>query len=256
MWFRRGSLSVRFRRHQGNSLEMLPLAILAGGFATRLGSLTKDTPKCLLKINGRPFVDWQLDLLIKNGYSNFVFCVSHKSEIVQDYLGDGSRHGVHIRYSADGSKQLGTGGAIRNALPMLGNKFGIMYGDSYLPIDYRAIEDFFTDSNFLGIMSVYENNGLFESSNVEYSQGLIKEYKKKSKNPRMRHIDYGLSYFHSAAFESCPQNKFLDLSDLYSDLASENMIGGFEVIQRFYEIGSAQGINDFSSYLEGRKNEL
>ncbi len=122
---------------------MLPLAILAGGFATRLGQLTTKTPKCLIKINGRPFVDWQLDLLIDSGYTDFIFCVSYKSEEVQEYLGDGSDKGVSIRYSLDGDTQLGTGGAIQKALPKLGEAFGVIYGDSYLPINYASEEQYF-----------------------------------------------------------------------------------------------------------------
>ena len=122
---------------------MLPLAILAGGYATRLGSLTKEIPKCLIEINGRAFVDWQLDLLIENGYSDFVFCLSYKSNLVQKHLGDGSARGVKIQYSFDGETQLGTGGAIQKALPKLGPVFGVIYGDSYLPINYWQVEQLF-----------------------------------------------------------------------------------------------------------------
>jgi MurNAc alpha-1-phosphate uridylyltransferase len=235
---------------------MLPLAILAGGFATRLGSLTRDIPKCLIEIKGRPFVEWQLDLLIKNGYSDFVFCISYKSQMIQDYLDDGSSKGIRIQYSTDGDKQLGTGGAISNAMPLLGDKFGVLYGDSYLPINYGEVEDFFTNSNFLGAMTVYKNDGLFDSSNVEYSEGLLKDYNKENKNPRMRHIDYGLSYFNSEAFETCPRGEFFDLSNLFSDLVRQKKIGGHEVNERFYEIGSVQGIEDFSSYLERHRDEF
>ena len=122
---------------------MLPLAILVGGYGTRLGSLTKEVPKCLIEINGRPFVDWQLDLLVANGFSDFVFCVSHKSKVIQNYLGDGANRDISIRYSTDGATQLGTGGAIQKALSKLGDNFGVIYGDSYLPINYQAVEQDF-----------------------------------------------------------------------------------------------------------------
>ena len=134
---------------------MLPIAILAGGYATRLGSLTKELPKCLIEINGRPFVDWQLDLFLNYGYSEFVFCVSYKSNLVQEYLGDGSDRGISIQYSLDGETQLGTGGAILNALPKLGKVFGVIYGDSYLPINYRLVEQ-----EFLKIKNLVEYNGI------------------------------------------------------------------------------------------------
>ena len=157
---------------------MLPLAILAGGFATRLGYLTAELPKCLIKINGRPFVDWQLDLLMKNGYSDFIFCISYKSAMVQDYLGDGSERGVRIQYSLDGETQLGTGGAIQKALPILGENFGVIYGDSYLPINYWQVEQLFLATQSYALMTVYKNLNQFDKSNVEFVEGKLLNYEK------------------------------------------------------------------------------
>ena len=228
---------------------MLPLAILAGGYATRLGSLTKDSPKCLIEINGRPFVDWQLDLLIKYGYTDFIFCISYKSDMVQDHLGDGSRWGVKIRYSLDGETQLGTGGAIQKALPLLGKAFAVIYGDSYLPIDYFQVEREFLSSPAQALMTVYENHNRFDKSNVEFSDGILVNYEKGTNIPKMRHIDYGLTYFRSSAFPALGATKSFDLSDTCHRLSSEGKLAGFEVFERFYEIGSAQGIEEFSDYL-------
>jgi NDP-sugar pyrophosphorylase family protein len=228
---------------------VLPLAILAGGYATRLGSLTKDSPKCLIEINGRPFVDWQLDLLIKHGYTDFIFCISYKSDMVQEHLGDGSRWGVKIRYSLDGESQLGTGGAIQKALPLLGTAFGVIYGDSYLPIDYVQVEREFLSSPAQAVMTVYKNSNQFDTSNVEYSNGILVNYEKGTNIPKMRHIDYGLTYFRSSAFSPLGEIKSFDLSDTCHRLSSEGKLAGFEVFERFYEIGSAQGIEEFSDYL-------
>jgi MurNAc alpha-1-phosphate uridylyltransferase len=228
---------------------MLPLAILAGGYATRLGNLTKDLPKCLIEINGRPFVEWQLDLLIKNGYSDFVFCLSYKSEMVQEYLGDGSSRGVKIQYSLDGGTQLGTGGAIQKALPTLGEAFAVLYGDSYLPINYLAVEKEFLNSVNPALMTVYENKNQFDSSNVEFVQGNLLNYQKFSRDKKMQHIDYGLTYFRSSAFLPCLDRSTFDLSKLCHTLASEGRMGGFEVFERFHEIGSVDGINELSEYL-------
>ena len=228
---------------------MLPLAILAGGYATRLGSLTKNSPKCLIEINGRPFVDWQLELLIKHGYTDFIFCISYKSDMVQDHLGDGSRWGVEIRYSLDGETQLGTGGAIQKALPLLGKSFGVIYGDSYLPIDYFQVEKEFLSSPAQALMAVYKNHNQFDTSNVEFSDGILVNYEKGTNGPKMQHIDYGLSYFRSSAFSPLGEPKSFDLSDTCHQLSSEGKLAGFEVFERFYEIGSAQGIEEFSDYL-------
>ena len=235
---------------------MLPLAILAGGYATRLGLLTKDFPKCLIEINGRAFVDWQLDLLVENGYRDFVFCVSYKSDMVQNHLGDGSRWGSRIRYSIDGETQLGTGGAIQKALPLLGKAFGVIYGDSYLPIDYSGVELEFLYSKNQALMTIYNNHNQFDASNVEYGDGKVINYEKESADRKMTHIDYGLTYFREDAFLSTSKELSFDLSSTCHLLAKEGKLAGFEVFERFYEIGSVQGIENLSEYLRRASNDL
>jgi MurNAc alpha-1-phosphate uridylyltransferase len=235
---------------------MLPLAILAGGYATRLGLLTTETPKCLIEINGRPFVDWQLDLLLEHGYSDFIFCVSYKSDAVQEYVGDGSSRGARIQYSLDGDTQLGTGGAIQKALPKLGDKFGVIYGDSYLPINYTAVEQIFLNSRSHALMTVYENKNEFDSSNVEFIDGKLINYEKGSNSRHMHHIDYGISFFREAAFRPWQNLSSFDLSEVCHQLATQGELLGFEVFERFYEIGSLQGIGEFAQYLKETSNEL
>jgi len=228
---------------------MLPIVILAGGLATRLGTLTAEVPKSLIEINGKPFIDWQMEKLVSAGYSCFVLCLSHKSEQIQNHLGDGTRWGVNIKYSLDGEFQLGTGGAIKKALPMLGQKFAVIYGDSYLPINYSEIEGKFLQSRKKGLMTVYKNINKFDQSNVEYVNGNIYRYDKIMINPRMHHIDYGLTYFRIEAFLDFEKCISFDLSDVYLQLLKKEELRGFEVFERFYEIGSRQGIEDFSGYL-------
>ena len=228
---------------------MLPIAVLAGGLATRLGSLTKDFPKCLIEICGKPFVDWQIELLRKAGYTDLIFCISYKSELVQNYLGDGSKWGVSIQYSLDGETQLGTGGAIKKALPLLGERFAVIYGDSFLPINYSEVEVKFLNSSFPALMTVFENENSLDKSNVEFQDGQILEYAKTSENLLMRHIDYGLTYFQASAFNKYGGHSNFDLADLCTDLSKMGKLGGFEVHERFYEIGSISGINDLSNYL-------
>jgi NDP-sugar pyrophosphorylase family protein len=235
---------------------MLPLAILAGGYATRLGSLTKETPKCLIKVNGRPFVDWQLDLLVKNGFTKVVFCISYKSDLIQNYLGDGSDRGIQIQYSIDGAVQLGTGGAIQKAIPILGSKFGVIYGDSYLPINFSIVEKFFLHSESSALMTVYENQGKFDFSNVEFIDGKIVDYEKGKSSDKMQHIDYGITYFNEIAFRPWVDQSSFDLSVVSHHLAREKQLDGFEVFERFYEIGSIGGIEEFSRYLRKAHNEL
>jgi MurNAc alpha-1-phosphate uridylyltransferase len=235
---------------------MLPLAILAGGYATRLGPLTAETPKCLIAINGRPFVDWQLELLIANGYTDFVFCVSYKSDAIQEYLGDGKDRGVSIQYSLDGPTQLGTGGAVQNALPKLGEMFGVIYGDSYLPTNYLLAEQDFRGSSSQALMTVYENRNQIDSSNVEFVNGRLINYEKGTKNKAMQHIDYGITFFRESAFRPWKRESSFDLSEVCHHLAKINQLDGFEVFERFYEIGSSQGIEELSQYLRELSYEL
>ena len=164
---------------------MLPIAILAGGLATRLGPIAKTIPKSLVKINGIPFINWQLNLLKKYGYKDFVLCLSHKSELIIDHVGNGSRFGININYSLDGNIQLGTGGAIKKALPLLGENFAVIYGDSYLPINYAEVESAFLNSKALGLMTVFRNTDKFDASNVEFLKNRIIEYKKGGSSSKM-----------------------------------------------------------------------
>jgi MurNAc alpha-1-phosphate uridylyltransferase len=235
---------------------MLPVAILAGGLATRLRPITATIPKSMIEICGKPFAHWQTKHLVAAGVREIVYCVSYKSELIEEFLGDGSNYGVKITYSHDGPKQLGTGGAIVKALPKLGEKFMVVYGDSYLPIDYSKVIDKYEESQKPALMTVYANNGRFDSSNVDFKDGVLNEYKKGITSPEMTHIDYGLSCFNKSVFSDCALDLPLDLAQICTDLASQNLLAGYEADERFYEIGSCQGILDFTEFVERNLNEL
>jgi NDP-sugar pyrophosphorylase family protein len=235
---------------------MLERAILAGGLATRLGSLTEVVPKSLLEIQHRPFIDWQLRLLSRSGIEKVVICLGHKSEMIQDFVGDGSRYGIKVVYSFDGSTQLGTGGAIRKALPLLSDEFMVMYGDSYLPTDFKAIETAFRSTGKPALMTVFYNKGSFDASNVLFVNGELEKYSKADPLPDMSHIDYGVSTFKRSVFESYAQGAPIDLSNICQDLSNSGSLAGYEVHERFYEIGSLGGINDFREYVERNGNVI
>ena len=228
---------------------MLPVAILAGGLATRLRPLTETVPKSLVEINGEPFLWHQLRLLRENGVGRVVLCVSYLGEKVRDSVGDGSGFGLHIDYSFDGSTLLGTAGALKRALPLLGDSFFVLYGDSYLPIDLAAVEAAFRSSGKAGLMTVYSNQGQWDTSNVEFAGGRIVAYDKKQRTPRMRHIDYGLGVLRADALARVPDGQAWDLATLYGELLNAGELAGFEAPHRFYEIGSFSGIEELSSYL-------
>jgi len=203
----------------------------------------------LLEVAGHPFAVHQIDLLKRNGITRIIFCVGHLGEQVQAALSDGRQWGVDIEYSFDGPVLLGTGGALRQALPKLGEVFFVLYGDSYLDCDYRDIERKFLKSGKLGLMTVFRNQNQWDKSNVIFSDGLIRYYHKRHRRPEMLHIDYGLAALHAKVFDSYPDQGFLDLATVYEDLLAKNELSGYEVASRFYEIGSVSGLEELQRHL-------
>ncbi len=232
---------------------MLPVAILAGGLATRLRPVTEKIPKALIEINGEPFVAHQLRLLASNGIRRVTVCVGFLGEMIEAYAGDGSRFGVELTYSHDGPQLRGTAGAVAQARPLLGPAFFVLYGDSYLPCDYRAVQAAFENSGKLALMTVFDNRDQWDRSNVQFENGRIVAYNKELRTPQMHYIDYGLGVFRSAAFDQIPQEGAHDLADLYQSLLGHGVLAGYEVRQRFYETGSFSGIQELSEYLAGSK---
>lgn len=231
------------------SLSNYPVAILAGGLATRLRPITEKIPKVLVPVAGRPFLAHQLELLRQQGLTRAVLCLGHLGEMVEREFGDGSAHGVHLDYSFDGPVLLGTGGALQRALPKLGDKFFVLYGDSYLPIPFAPIAECFERSGRLGLMTVFRNEGKFDTSNVVFGDGEIKIYDKKLRLPEMHHIDYGLSLFRAEVFARYPADRAFDLADVMRDLVAEQQLAGYEVPERFYEIGSHAGLEELNVLL-------
>jgi NDP-sugar pyrophosphorylase family protein len=227
----------------------LPVAILAGGLATRLKPITEKVPKLLVDVAGEPFFSHQIRLLKSAGLKRLVLCVGYLGERIVERYGDGSKWGVSIEYSFDGPKLLGTGGALIKALPTLGEAFYVLYGDSYLPIDYKAVGQAFLSSGRLGLMTVFENSELYDASNVWFEKGVIRAYDKKKKVPEMRFIDYGLGAFRSSAFDPFPRDDVVDLAEVQKALLARQQLAGFEIRQRFYEIGSHSGLNELDLLL-------
>jgi NDP-sugar pyrophosphorylase family protein len=210
---------------------------------------TETIPKALIEINGEPFLAHQLRLLNRSGIDRVVLCVGYLGEQIQQYAGTGSRFGVHVEYSYDGPWLLGTAGAVRQALTILGDSFFVLYGDSYLPCNYRAVEQTFVDSGKLGLMTVFHNEGKWDTSNVEFSDGRLLAYDKGSRTPQMRHIDYGLGVFRRAAFAALPGCRPYDLATLYGDLLAKDELAAREIRERFYETGSFAGIRELEEFL-------
>jgi NDP-sugar pyrophosphorylase family protein len=227
----------------------LPVAILAGGLATRLRPITETIPKSLVPVAGEPFLAHQLRLLRARGVTRVVLCVGHFGEMVEREFSHDLTWGIDLSFSFDGPKLLGTGGALRQALPLLGDAFFVLYGDSYLPIDLAPVADAWRASGQLGLMTVFRNEGAWDTSNVQFEEGRILRYDKRERSPQMQHIDYGLGVFSAEAFESHPAGAAFDLADVQRDLLARGQLAGHEVFQRFYEIGSHSGRAELESFL-------
>ncbi|MFZ0662717.1 MAG: sugar phosphate nucleotidyltransferase [Acidobacteriaceae bacterium] len=231
---------------------MPPLALLAGGLASRLGALTERVPKSLLTVAGEPFVAHQLRLLAGQGIRDVVICCGHLGGMIAEFVGDGARFGCRVRYSFDGPPLLGTGGAIVKALSLLGPRFWVMYGDSYLTAEFAPALGAFEASGKTALMAVFRNDDRWDASNVEFADGKILRYAKGACFPEMRHIDYGLGIYSAAAFAGLPQGEAFDLAEVQRDLIARGAMAGFEGAERFYEIGSAAGLAETDEFLRVR----
>jgi MurNAc alpha-1-phosphate uridylyltransferase len=235
---------------------MLPVAILAGGLATRLGSLTDRVPKALLRIAGRPFIFHQLELLKSQGVERVVLCVGHLGGQIKAAVGDGRAIGLAIDYSFDGSELLGTGGALKQALPLLGERFFVMYGDSYLPCSFSQIQSAYEASGRPALMTVLRNDNRWCKGNVLFRNGALIEYDKHSGRPDMAHVDFGISVLSSCIFSRYKASRVIDLADVSRDLSIRGELAGLEVSERFYEIGSLEGMRDAEEFLRQTSNQL
>ena len=227
----------------------LPVAILAGGLATRLRPITARMPKILVEVAGRSFAEHQLDLLQRQGITQVVYCVGYLGEQVRDALGDGARRGMRLEYVFDGPRLLGTGGALLRALDKLGDTFFVLYGDSYLTCNFAAIEDAYHRSGKSGLMTVFRNEGAWDRSNVEFAEGRILRYDKRASAPEMRYIDYGLGVLSRRSLGGYPAGEVMDLATVYQDLLARQDLAGYEVPERFYEIGSPEGLAELRQKL-------
>ena len=230
-------------------LEGMQCAIIAGGLATRLRPLTNAIPKSLVPVCGKPFLVHQIDLLKKNGIVDLVLLVGYLGTQIEKAFGDGKNFGITITYSYELERLLGTGGAIRNALPVLKDSFFVLYGDSYLETDYRSVYYAYKKAQTPALIVVYRNENKWDTSNIVFKNNRVILYNKKTRTPEMEYIDYGLSVLSKRLIETIPPDREYDLSDLYHILSVSNQLAGYEVKTRFYEIGSKSGLKDFESYI-------
>jgi len=232
---------------------MFPVAILAGGRATRLRPITENIPKALIEIAGRPFINRQLELLRSQGVTRVVLCTGYLSEQIESVVGDGRSFGIDVHYSTDGPTLRGTGGALRQALPWLGDQFFVLYGDSYLLCNFRQVHQAFVEANRPALMTVMKNHDRWDKSNVFLHDGHILEYNKYSRRPEMEYIDYGLGILSAGVLETYPPDQSFDLAAVYHQLSLDGKLAAYEVYDRFYEIGSIEGIKEAEIYFSTKE---
>ena len=234
----------------------MQVVILAGGLGTRLRSVAPDTPKAIVPVAGRPFVDHQLALLQMNGLTDVLLCIGHFGEKIVAHVGDGSQFGMNVSYVQEDPKSLlGTGGALVNALANIEPEFVVMYGDSYLPVDFRDFVAKSRAQNRPAVMSVFRNGGLWDSSNTRVEGDRVTFYSKKSKPGECDFIDYGLTYFRREVIESYRSlPPPLDMAKIQGDLVARGEMGAWEAPVRFYEIGKPEGLAELDEFLRGRKS--
>lgn len=240
-------------------IQDIPVALLAGGLATRLRPITETIPKALVELAGRPFIDHQLALLHRHGIRKIVMCLGYLGEMVRDHCGDGDRYGLQLAYSFDGEKLMGTGGAVARAREFFGPETDlpvwIMYGDSYMDIDYRAVLSRFLQEDpaqTLGLMTVLRNGDRWDKSNVVFEDEKLLRYDKKNRTPEMDYIDYGVALLRRSAIDRIPIDRPFDLAELYTSLVSEGRMIGYEVFERFYEIGTPHSLEEARQHLQTR----
>jgi N-acetyl-alpha-D-muramate 1-phosphate uridylyltransferase len=225
----------------------MQVAIIAGGLATRLGELTRDLPKSLIPVGGKPFIEHQLKFLKEAGISDIVLCVGHMGSRIEDYCGDGRRFGMKIKYSRE-DKPLDTAGALKEAEQLLDNAFFTLYGDSYVNMDFADMWSFFEHQDKPAVMSVYQNCNKYDKSNTSIDNSLVKEYD-KSKWEQMSYIDYGVNLFRKEVLSLVPKSRPYSLGALFQQLIARKELLAYEVKERFYQIGDKNGLQEFSEYI-------
>jgi MurNAc alpha-1-phosphate uridylyltransferase len=227
---------------------MFSVAILAGGLATRLRPITETIPKALVDVAGKPFIVRQLSYLREQGISRVVLCIGYLGDMVREVVGSGESFGLKVSYSEDGPNLLGTGGALAKAIPILGDDFFVLYGDSFLPVNFSAVQEAYEKSKRPALMTILKNQNQWDKSNVLFVDGRLLEYNKREPRVEMSYIDYGIGVVSSSVLKQRHVWQPLDLADVYQDLSLRGQLAGLEVNERFYEIGSYAGLKETEEY--------
>ena len=233
----------------------MQMVILCGGLATRLRSLTKDTPKSMIQIKSKPFLEYQIEELKRHSITDIVLCVGYLSDQIEKHFGNGEKFGVNICYSSDKKNPLGPIGALKKAEQLLKDTFFIIYGDSYVFVDFNKVYSYFQEQNKLALMVVYQNFDRYDTSNLIVKNGRVIRYGGQNTKD-MTYVDYGVSLFRKKTLNNVPKDTFYSTNDLFSDLIKQKELLAFEVKKRFYHIGTPEALAEFKKYIETKKKRI
>jgi len=225
--------------------------ILAGGLGTRLGAITQHVPKPMVPVAGKPYLEHQIVLLRRQGIADLVLLTGYLGGQIGNYFGDGSPWGVSIRYSQEATP-IGTGGALRDARELLAPQFLLIYGDSYLPLNYANVLRRLAAAEVCGVMVVYDNS-LGDTSvrnNVAVGGSLVSRYDKTSDDAELRYVEAGVLAFERSLVERIPARGVVSLEqDIFPVLIAEKQMAAYITTQRFYDIGTPARLRAIEAYL-------
>jgi len=224
----------------------MQIAIICGGLATRLGELSKTIPKSMILVAGKPFLEYQIENIKRHGIKDIVLCVGHLSEKIQSYFKDGSEFGVNIKYSYDGDKLLGPIGAIKNAEKMLKDEFFIMYGDSYISVDFQKVFSYYKENKKLALMVVFQNKDKYDKSNLKVNNNLVISHGEKDAD----YIDYGTSILNKKTLDFLEEDKFYSTGDFFKILIRKQELLAYEAKRRFYHIGNPEALEEIREHIK------
>ena len=234
----------------------MQVVILAGGLATRLRPLLREKPKSMVEVLGKPFLEYQLELLKGNGIRDVVLCIGHLGGQIVNHFGDGRKYGVNLKYSDEGENLMGTAGALRNAESLLDDVFLTMYGDSYLILNFAAVMSYFQSQDKLAVMTVYKNCDRYGRSNTVVEGNMVKEFSNTEKTEGMIYAEYGVNVFKKEIIGMIPKNQRYSLDKLFPRLIEQEELLAFEVKERFYEVGTPQRLRECEEFIRSRAVEM
>jgi NDP-sugar pyrophosphorylase family protein len=230
----------------------MQIVIICGGLATRLGNLSKNIPKSMLDIQGKPFLEYQIEYLKKHSIKDIILCVGYLSETIEKYFGNGKKFGVNIKYSYDGEKLLGPMGAVKNAESKLDDIFFIMYGDSYISVDFQKVHSYFLKHNKLGLMVVYKNCNKYDNSNLSVRDNLVIGHKVSGITEDINYIDYGTSLLRKKSLALIPEDSFCSTEQFFIKLINKKELLAYEANKRFYHIGTPESLEEFRDFIKNQ----